>query len=249
MTNRVLLNNVDHADLKAITGYGPRFGDNVNQALLLPTEFEDAQREYPILLRKDQNGDYQAVALLGLDRDENLFLEAGEWRARYVPAVQQRGAFSIALRDDGDGGAPRPMIHVDLDHPRVSATEGESLFLPAGGNAPYLQHMVGVLGAIYDGLEISGPMFAAFVELELIAPVSIDIELEGGMTYDLPDFHTIAADALAALSGTDLERMHQSGLLRAAQWLVSSMGNIQRLVEMKNRQGAASHGVAGRKAP
>jgi hypothetical protein len=59
---------------------------------VLPTEFEEVQREYPILIRKDPSGDYQAVALLGLDRDENLFLDETGWNARYVPAVQQRGA-------------------------------------------------------------------------------------------------------------------------------------------------------------
>lgn len=236
MTNRVLLNNVDHGELRVIAGHGAAFGDNVNQVLLLPTEFEDAQREYPILLRKDASGAYQAVALLGLDRDENLFLEGEAWRARYVPAVQQRGPFSIVVQTAGDDGAARPMIHIDLDHPRVSTMAGEPLFLPAGGNAPYLQHMMRVLGVIYDGLEIEGPMFAAFAELDLIEPVAIEIALDDGSTYDLPDFHTLAADRLAALAGADLERLHQSGLLRAAQWIVSSMGNIQRLVELKGRR-------------
>jgi hypothetical protein len=240
MTNRVLLNNIDHADLKVAIGHGPKFGDNINLALVLPTEFEEAQREYPILLRKDQGGDYQAVVLLGLDRDENLFLEGDAWRARYVPAVQQRGAFSIALRDRGDGGVPEPMIHVDLDHPRVVGVgEGLPVFLPAGGNAPYLQHMMGVLGTIYDGLEVAPQMYAALDALDLIAPVDINIALDGGASYDLPDFHTIDADRLAALTGVDLERMHRSGLLRAAQWLVSSMGNVQHLVELKNRRLAA----------
>ena len=73
--NRVLLNNVDHADLRVIAGHGATFGDAINQALILPTEFEAAQREYPILIRKDDAGGYQAVVLLGLDRDENLFLD------------------------------------------------------------------------------------------------------------------------------------------------------------------------------
>lgn len=240
MTKRVLLNNVDHAQLRAIIGYGSRFGDNVNQALILPSEFEAAQREYPLLLRKDPQGDYQAVALLGLDRDENLFLRDGDWKARYVPAVHQRGPFSIALQDLGDGEPPRPMIHVDLDHPRLSVREGLPLFLPAGGNAPYLQHMIGVLGAIYDGLEATKPMFSTLVQLDLIEPVSISIELDDGAAYDLPDFHTIAVDRLAALSGEPLEQLHRSGLLRAAQWLASSMGNIQRLVELKNARSVAS---------
>lgn len=239
MTNRVLLNNIDHADLKVIVGHGPRFGDNINLALVLPTEFEEVQREYPILLRKDQNGDYQAVALLGLDRDENLFLDGDAWRARYVPAVQQRGAFSIALQDTGDGAEPTPMIHVDLDHPRIGAGEGQPLFLPAGGNAPYLQHMMRVLGTIYDGLDVAPQMYAALDALDLIAPVDINIALDGGASYDLPDFHTIDADRLAALSGIDLERMHRAGLLRAAQWIVSSLGNVQHLVELKNQRLAA----------
>lgn len=239
MTNRVLLNNVDHADLRVIAGHGSRFGDTINLALVLPTEFEEVQREYPILLRKDPNGDYQAVALMGLDRDENLFLDGEAWRARYVPAVQQRGAFSIALQDPGDGSEPVPMIHVDLDHPRISPDQGQPLFLPAGGNAPYLQHVMRVLGTIYDGLDVAPQMYAAFAALDLIAPVEIKIALDGGASYDLPDFHTIDADRLAALSGIDLERMHRAGLLRAAQWIISSLGNVQHLVELKNRRLAA----------
>lgn len=239
MTKRVLLNNIDHADLKAILGHGARYGDNINLALLLPTEFEEAQREYPILLRKDASGDYQAVALLGLDRDENLFLDGEIWRARYVPAVQQRGAFSIAMQDPGDWSDPTPMIHVDLDHPRIASGEGEPLFLPAGGNAPYLQHMIQVLGTIYDGLEVAPQMYAAFDALELIAPVDINIALDGGASYDLPDFYTIDADRLAAVTGIDLERMHRAGLLAAAQWIISSLGNVQHLVDLKKRRLAA----------
>lgn len=236
MTHRVLLNNVDHADLRVISGHGSRFGDSINLALVLPTEFQEVQREYPILLRMAQNADFQAVALLGLDRDENLFLDGEDWRARYVPAVQQRGAFSIALQDPADGSEPMPMIHVDLDHPRISSDEGQPLFLPAGGNAPYLQHVMRVLGTIYDGLDVAPQMYAAFAALDLIAPVEIRIALDNGVAYDLPDFYTIDAERLEAVAGADLERMHRAGLLRAAQWIISSLGNVQHLVELKNRR-------------
>lgn len=236
--NRVLLNNVDHADLRVIAAHGVAFGDGVNQTLLLPTEFEAAQREYPILIRKDAAGAYQAVALLGLDRDENLFLDETGWNARYIPAVQRRGPFSIALQRDERGGEPRPMIHVDLDHPRISA-EGEPLFLSAGGNSPYLQSVSQTLGQIHDGLEIAGPMFAAFEQYALIEPIDIEIKLDDSTSYAVPDVYTIAPDRLNALSGEALERLHQSGLLRAAQWIVSSMGNIEDLIARKNRRRAS----------
>ncbi|PZR34834.1 SapC family protein [Caulobacter segnis] len=236
--NRVLLNNVDHADLRVIAGYGAAFGDAINQALILPTEFEAAQREYPILIRKDDAGAYQAVVLLGLDRDENLFLDETGWNARYVPAVQRRGPFSIALQRDALGGEPRPMIHVDLDHPRVSHDAGEPLFLPAGGNSPFLQGVSRTLGQIHDGLEISGPMFAFYEELGLIEPIDVEIKLDDGTSYDLPDVYTISPDRLAAVTGENLEKLHQSGLLRAAHWIIASMGNIEDLIARKTRRQA-----------
>lgn len=239
MTNRVLLNNVDHADLRVVTRHGPEFGDGVNQVLVFPTEFDALCREYPILFRKDANGELQAVALLGLDRDENLFLADGRWNARYVPAVQQRGPFSIALQDAepgrGAGDAP-PMIHIDLDHPRVSRSEGERLFLPAGGNAPYLQHVARLLGTIYDGLEVSRPFFAGLDELGLIEPILLEVKLNDREAYELPDVYAVSQERLAAVSGNDLERLHRSGVLRAAYAVLASLGNMAWLVETKNRK-------------
>ncbi len=235
MTNRVLLNNVDHGDLRVATGHGPAFGDNINQVLIFPTEFEAVQREYPIFFRRDADGAFQSVALLGLDRDENLFLEAGGWNARYVPAIQQRGPFSIALRDGGE-----PMIHVDLDHPRVQGGQGEPVFLPAGGNSPYLQHVARLLGVIYDGLEFSKAMFDAFAAAQLIEPIEVEIKLDEHTQYDLPDLYMISRERFAGLDGAALEALHRAGFLAAAQWALSSLGNVETLVELKNRKRAGT---------
>ena len=126
MTNRVLLNNVDHHDVRVRTGHGAAFGDAINQITVFPTEYEELQREYPILFRRDSDGAYYSVALLGLDRDENLFLGGDGWQGRYVPALLQRGPFSIGVSGQGPNGEPlgEPMIHIDLDDPRVSRSEG-----------------------------------------------------------------------------------------------------------------------------
>jgi hypothetical protein len=236
MTNNVLLNNVDHQDLRIDTRHGAAYGDALNQVLIFPTEYEDIQREYPIFFRRDEGGDFQSIALLGLDKDENLFLDEAGWQARYVPAMQERGPFSIALQESPGDPQAQPMIHVDLDHPRVGAREGEKLFLTHGGNAPYLEHVTEVLRLIYTGLEVSKPMFAAFEELELIRPVAVEVQLSAEEQYVLPDFFTIDEVRLAALDGAGLERLHNGGFLRAAFLAAASLGNVSRLIELKDRR-------------
>ena len=241
MTNVVLLNNIDHHDLRVVTRHAAAYGDAVNLAAIFPTEFEDVQREYPILFRSDAGGAIQAVALLGLDRDENLFLGEGGWQGRYVPAILRRGPFSIGLREEEAGGQIRrePMIHVDLDDPRVSREEGEPVFLQHGGNAPYLDHVAGVLRTLYSGMEVAGPMFAAFDALGLIQPVEIEVSLNDEESYQLPDFLTIAQDRLADLDGASLEQLNRQGYLRLAFLAAASLANVGRLIELKNRMRAA----------
>jgi hypothetical protein len=242
MANRVLLDNVTHKDLRVRTGYSAEFGDNLNNVLVFPTEFAFIQREYPILFQRTESGELQAVALLGLDKDENLFLDAGGWNARYVPAVQQRGPFLIGFhgQDPGDPAKGRePMIHVDLDHPRVSDTEGEPVFLQHGGNSPYLEHVSRILQVINDGTRLARPMFSAFEDADLIEELEIEIELDDTLKYKVPGFLTIGRERLAALDGATLEKLNQAGFLQFAMLVVTSLGNISWLIELKNRRRAA----------
>lgn len=246
MVNKVLLNNVDHADLKLSIRHGAEFGDDVNQMLVFPTEFEELQREFPIFFRKDADGAFHSVVLLGLDKDENLLLDENGWRTRYVPAIQQRGPFSIAVQERQIDGEVRrdPVVHIDLDDPRVSRTEGEPIFLPQGGNSPYLKHVTRVLQAIHTGLEMNQPMFAAFEEMDLIEPVRLELKLSETEQYVIPDRYTIGADKLAALDGSRLERLHAGGFLSAAFHVASSLGNLSRLIELKNVKRAAEQAAA-----
>jgi hypothetical protein len=240
MTRTALLDNVAHKDLRVRTGHSAEFGDNVNQALVFPTEFAFVQREYPILFKKDGNGDYQAIALLGLDPDENLFLDEPGWNARYVPAMQQRGPFLIGLRKPVDDDERREAsVQVDLDHPRISRSEGEPLFLPHGGNSRYLEHASRILQIIYRGTAHIRPMFAAFDALGLIESVELDVELDSMTKYKLPGFSTLSADRLTDLGGADLERLNRAGYLNLAMLVVASLGNVSWLIELKNRKRAA----------
>lgn len=239
MPKYALLNNVIHKDLRVIRRFGAEFGDNVGTILTFPTEYADVQREYPIFFRKDPaSNEYQSVALLGFEKNENLFLDADVWRANYIPGIVAKGPFLIGFQEQEVDGNIRkePVIHVDVEHPRVSRTEGEAVFLPQGGNSPFLNYISNVLRGIRDGIEISKAMFAAFQEFELIEPVKVEVKLNENEAYNLVGLETINQTKLATLSGTALERLNRAGFLQGAFLVAASLNNVQRLMAMKQRK-------------
>ena len=237
MTNSVRLENIEHHDLKYAPRHGQAFGDAVNQVLVLPTEFAEVQREYPILLRRRDDGSFYAVAILGFDRGENLYLEGDRWAADYVPAMHARGPFSIGL-SRGEGG-PEAMIHADLDDPRLGRDAGEPLFKAHGGNAAMLERVAGILRTIHQGSELSPHVFGAFAVEGLIAPADINITSGGVGGYRITDVFAVSGDALAKLDGAVLKRLNDAGFLSLAFMAVNSLGNLRRLVEMKTARAAA----------
>jgi len=238
MANNVLLNNISHQNLKVIARYGAEFGNNVGSVLVFPTEFVELQKEYPILFRRNlETQKYHAIALLGLSQNENLFLnpniESG-WEANYIPAIVAKGPFLIGFQSQDSGNNKAPVIHVDVDHPKVSEQDGYPLFLEYGGNSPYLAHIAKILNLIHQGMAVQDGMFDLFSELDLIEPIDIDIDLNNGEKHTLIGNYTINEEKLAALNGHQLETLNKPGFLPLAYAVITSITNIRKLTEIKN---------------
>lgn len=235
MTRHVLLDNITHKDLRIRTQYGPAYGDNVGLVPAFPTEFADVQREYPIFFRRDTKGEYYAVAMLGFAPDENLFLQGDRWDATYVPGIIARGPFLIGFQERQEGGELRrePVIHIDMDNPRVNETEGERVFLDQGGHSPYLQRIMRVLGGLSEGHAVSKAMFAAYASMDLIAPVELEVKITGAEPVNLAGFYTLEREKLAALDSAKLHQLHQSGFLHGAYLVLASHGTLNKLIERK----------------
>ena len=207
--------------------------------LAFPSEYAELQREYPIFFRKEHDsGEWQSVALLGFEQRENLFLQDGRWNAAYLPGAVAKGPFLIGFQEQRIGNELRkePVIHVDLEHPRASFSEGEAVFLPQGGQSPYLQHIASVLRGIRDGAEFGTTMFAAFESLGLIQPVNLDVQLDDKHRVSVNGLYGIDRERLAALDGESLHRLNHAGLLEGAYLVLASLHNVRRLMAEKQRR-------------
>jgi hypothetical protein len=253
MPNHALLNNVDHQQMRIVTARGAAWGDAVMSALTFPAEFRELQAHYPIVFAKNAAGTgFDPIALFGFQQGENLFLGSGPglgngWDAPYIPLTVERQPFLIGRPADGAAHGPNEgmMIHVDLDSPRVSATEGEPLFLSYGGSTEYLERISRVLRSIHDGLEASTGFIEALLHLELLESFVLDIELDDGSENRLAGFYTINEERLAALTPEQLGRLHEVGYLQAIYMAVASLSQFRALIDRKNRQVAGTN-AAGR---
>jgi hypothetical protein len=232
MTRHVLLDNITHKNLRVIRRHGAEFGDATGSVVTFVTEFIDVQREYPIFFRKDaRTGEFIAVALLGFSKDENLFLDGDRWDADYLPGIIARGPFLIGFQERD--GQREPVIHVDLEHPRISESEGEPVFLEHGGNSPYLQRIAIVLNGLNSGLAANKPMFDAFQAAGLIEPVNLDIKVGEAEHHQLRGFYTISQEKLRALGPEALHQLHAGGFLNAAFLVLASVSNVEKLIDRR----------------
>jgi hypothetical protein len=224
-----LLTNTEHRDLRLITTRSAAYGDDVMYAMTFPSEFRNVQAHYPIVFGQGRDGSFAPLALFGFRDNQNLFLRDGKWDASYLPAFVERQALLIGAAPSGK------LIHVDLDNPRVSRTEGERLFDDNGGNTPFLQRMVSLLAAIDEGVAAIPAFIAAIQEFNLLEGFALDIRFSDGPQKRFTGFHTIQEDRLKALGPEALGKLHSQGHLQAVFMVIASMSNYRDMIERASR--------------
>ena len=245
MSKHVLLNSVEHLDIKVITDRGAEFGDNVWFTPTFPLEFRSVQAHYPIFFHKDAaTGQFFAVALFGFSHQENLFLHDDNWRGYYVPLTVRRQPFLIGQQQVREDGVEQThsVIHIDMASPRVNTDNGEALFLPLGGSSPYLDEVSSMLKTIHLGLQDNKAFVDLLLEHKLLESFTLDVQLDDGSKHQMIGFYTINEETLAGLSAEVLTQLHSKGYLQAIYMAIASQSNVRTLLRLKNQLNSSQPG-------
>jgi len=241
MSKAIVLNNVDHKDVKVDTRPDPSHNKQVNRCLVYATEISELHKEFPLVFYKNTDTEQlQLHAILGLEKDENLFIGESGWISRFVPALLARGPFSLGYKKPQEEGDPAvdPVICIDMGDPRVNSEQGEDIFLQFGGEAPYLEYVKKALQTIDSGIQFEKTLFTLVESMDLLEPVSIQIKLSNVEEINFSDYYTINQQKLAKLDGESLSKLNQYGVLSLLYFVLSSMGNFQQLIALKNAKSA-----------
>jgi hypothetical protein len=235
MSRHAVLSSDDHRDLRVLVDSSERLGDSVMSAFTVPLEFRRIQNEFPILFRRDnQSGRFSALALLGFESGENLFLDGDRWQARYKPLALSIQPFLLGRSADAHAPA---QIHVDLDHPRIATNgEGVLLFDSAGNPTPYLERISAMLGDLDEGYRASESFFGALDRYDLLEPFSLDVELKNGSKHRMVGYHLINEDKLRELEPGAIAELHSEGHLMPIFMALASLFNLPHLIDLKNHR-------------
>ena len=236
MSHHQILNPADHAGLRIRTEARAELGDGVAAALAVPAEFRRLACEYPILFRYDgASASWSALALLGFEPGENLFLDGDGWDAACKPLSLAVQPFLIGRPERGDGPA---QVHIDMAHPRVAQDgAGVPVFDAAGQPGPLLAEAIEMLGMLDESYRASAAFYAACARYELFEPFSMDVALDSGAAHRLVGYSIVDEDKLAALEPGILAELHAAGHLAPLHFAMASLGNLGKLVRRKNRKG------------
>jgi hypothetical protein len=235
LSRHAILTPDEHSELRVRTEPSAELGDAVMASFTVPLEFRRVQHDFPILFRRDPaSARFSALALLGFEAGENLFLDGGHWTADYKPMAMAVQPFLVGRSADGD--TPIQM-HIDLDHPRISnGGEGVLLFDSAGHPTPFVEAIGEMLAELDAGHRASESFFAALARYDLLEPFSLDVELRDGTQHRMVGYHLINEEALRELDSEAVAELHSEGHLMPIFMALASLSNLPKLLARKTQR-------------
>ena len=227
------INSSAHSNVKIKSN--PSFIQSKNKhfAPVVVQEFINASKEFPIVFIKDaETGRFNAVVLLGLKPQENLFFDEKSWQGSYIPQALTLYPFVIHQAEGSDNA----LLCVDEDSPLVNETTGDAFFDEKGVQQAWLTAKG---EAVVDYIDKSG-VTQNFIQLllakELLAPQSLSLNLAGQEEYTLDGLYVINEKKLNDLSDSEFSELRKTNALPAIYAVLMSMPCIKKLIDRQSNK-------------
>jgi hypothetical protein len=222
-------------------GEAPEF---VRQGGAIPishSEFVVAGRHYPIVFISGDGKTYNAVAVVGMSNNENLFVSGGRWAGdAYMPAYARRYPFCMAKLSVNRVEQKNHLICVEqtaLDE------SGEALFDDKGQPTPKWQEFERLLGEYETDLERTREMCAILADYGLLEAFTMQAKLKpekGGAAMQLGGMYRVAEKNIENLNAAQLKNLVRRGIMARIYIHLLSLEQFGKLLDRKAAQAQGS---------
>lgn len=219
----VPLNSGRHRDWSFAPVPDFAFAAGVNAVPLTAIEIPAAASEYAIVFT-GAGEDVMPVAVLGVRRDQNLYVSAdARWQAKYVPAFIRRYPFVFATSADKQ----TLTLCIDETHPGFNSEgRGERLFAEDGKPTPYAERVLDFLKEYQAHFERTRHFGRRLRDLGLLEPMEAVVTLPGGEKVPMNGFFGVSREKLRALEGADLAALAKTDELELVYLHLASLRNF-----------------------
>jgi hypothetical protein len=191
-------------------------------------EFAPLSLHYPVVFAAGTNPP-AAIAVLGLRRDRNLFVDAdGAWAAdTYIPSYVRRYPFILARNDDGSEFT----LCLDMASDKVS-NKAETPLFENGEAAEIARKALEFCMAFQREARESEAMLAKIAEHDLLVQNEGRFTLPSGEVLTVNDFRVVEEERLNALSDEAFLDLRRAGALPVIYCHLLSMRNWPALLRL-----------------
>lgn len=209
---------------------------NLNALPLSYTEFAVACRDYPIaFVNSDGNQNFIAMAVLGMENQQNLFVMADEgWDAGvYLPAYVRRYPFCMTRVTVDGQEQPERVACVEK---RAINDKGEPLYDAKGEPLAAWEERRKLLFEYETDLVRSEEMSRTLAGLGLLETFTMQAIPNQGEPLAMTGMYRVSEEKLAGLAPEKLKELMQKGILARVYAHLISLSNFGRLLDRRAAQ-------------
>ena len=225
--NVEVLNKDTHKSLKIDELKGFDYAKELRDCVISLSEFYQSAKSQPIVFSKNDQGEYFAVALMGLKEQKNLFVqEDGSWKpGEYVPAFIRRYPFVFVSSGE------QLVLAVDTDCPAVNEDQGQMLFDEEGEVTAYTEKVMEFMLEYQQSNAQTQVFIQTLDELDLLETASAELNQEGEkLTFT--GFSRINEKKFNDLNDEDTLKLVRSGYYKLVTAHLMSLTNFSKLMSL-----------------
>jgi hypothetical protein len=222
--NIQVLDKVKDKSTKVDEIIGFDYTSDLTSCALSLSEFKEASKSLPIVFIKNENNQYSALSILGLNDKNSCLKEDGKWKhATYIPAFVRRYPF-IFLEDKD-----KLALCIDKDCKAINKKKGKILFDKAGEATEYTNNVMKFMEQFQNEAKITSAIIADLDSWGILEDAQLEIKKEGKETQTLKGFKRVNEQKLYELDDEKLLAIIKNGVYKSIVYHLDSLANFKRL--------------------